>query len=279
MFDRQTGLVIALAGVVMMATAFAARAYDESKYPAFEGQWRRGSPVGVWDPTKPVGRGQQAPLTPEYQAIYEATEVARAAGRDFDPKANCMPPGMPRVMTMYEPMEISIKPNVTYFMIESQSPLRRIFTDGRDWPKDIDPSFAGYSIGKWLDQDGDGRYDALEIETRFMKGTRIVESTGIPLHRDGETVVKEKLYLDQKDPDILVNEITTIDHAFTRPWSVTRQYRRVPNPIWAEYNCGEDNRYVVVGGEIYMIGIDGFLMPLMKGQPAPDLRYFESKGK
>src|SRR5579862_6333858 len=47
---------------------------------------------------------------------------------------------------------------------------RRIFTDGRDWPReDIDPTFSGYSIGKWVDQNDVGKYDALEVETRFIK--------------------------------------------------------------------------------------------------------------
>ena len=29
--------------------------------------------------------------------------------------------------------------------------------DGRDWPDDIEATYAGYSIGRWVDEDGDGR--------------------------------------------------------------------------------------------------------------------------
>ncbi len=121
----------------------------------------------------------------------------------FDIKGTCGPVGMPRVMIMYEPMEIVIKPNVIYMLIESMSPIRRIYTDGRAWPQESDPQFNGYSIGKWIDTDGDGTYDTLEIETRDMRGPRLFDSAGIPLHADNETVVKERLYLDKKDPDIL----------------------------------------------------------------------------
>ena len=84
----------------------------------------------------------------------------------------------------------------------------------------------GYSIGKWLDTDNDGTYDTLEVETRYMKGPRLMKSTGIPLADDNSTVVKEKLYLDAKDPNILHNDITTTDNAFTKPWTVSRFMRR-----------------------------------------------------
>mgnify|MGYP003342646201 CR=1 FL=1 len=46
---------------------------------------------------------------------------------------------------------------------------RRIFIDGRDWPKSPKPTFGGYSIGRWIDEDGDGTYDVLEAESRFFK--------------------------------------------------------------------------------------------------------------
>ena len=81
--------------------------------------------------------------------------------------------------------------------------LRRIYTDGRDWPKQSEPSFMGYSIGKWIDTDADGRYDLLEVETRGLKGPRVFDATGIPLHADNETIVKERIYLDKANPNLL----------------------------------------------------------------------------
>ena len=50
-----------------------------------------------------------------------------------------------------------------------------------------------------------------------MKGPRAFEPSGIPLHSDNETIVRERLYLDKANPDVLNDEITTIDHALTRP--------------------------------------------------------------
>ena len=111
-------------------------------------------------------------------------------------------------------------------MIEYLSMLRRIYTDGRSWPKDAEPSFMGYSIGKWIDEDGRGRYDVLEVETRNLKGPRAFDASGIPLHTDNQTVVRERIYLDKSDPNILHDEVTTIDNALTRPWTVTKNYHR-----------------------------------------------------
>jgi hypothetical protein len=155
------------------------------------------------------------------------------------------------------------------------SMLRRIYTDGRDWPKDFEPSFTGYSIGKWVEPDANGHYQALEVETRLLKGPRTYDPSGAPLHPDGESVITERLYLDKANPDLLHDDITTVDHALTRPWTVNKRYVRVRNPIWVESSCNEDNPHVRIGNESYMLGADGLLMPAKKGQKPPDLKYFK----
>ncbi|MEA2903133.1 MAG: hypothetical protein QOI12_520 [Alphaproteobacteria bacterium] len=257
-------------------TAAAAHAQDGMKFPDWKGQWVRIGAGGQYDPTKPPMRGQEPPLTPEYQAIWEANIAeATSGGQNYNPQVHCMPGGMPRMMMAYEPMEVIVLPETTYVHITFNSEFRRIFTDGRDWPKNEEPSFAGYSIGRWIDEDGDGRYDVLEIETRNLKGPRIFDPTGIPLHKDNQTVVKERIYLDKADPNILRNQMTTFDNALTRPWTVTRGYRRLRNAPWTEHSCGENNEYVFIEGQTYTIEIDGKLGPSRKDQPPPDLRHFK----
>jgi hypothetical protein len=268
-----------------------AQAFDESKYPDLKGQWRRastGNPLRIglpWDQTKPVGLGQQAPLTPEYQAIYEANLADQAqGGQGIDPTFTCLSPGMPRVMIAYAPMEVVVTPDTTFILMEHIHDNRRIHTDGRTFPAnmDDDPQFSGYSVGKWLDTDGDGRYDTLEVETRGMKGPRVYDASGIPLHTDNKTVVKERIYLDKADPNLFHDEITTIDNALTRPWLVTKTYRRVATgkPIWwREDVCAEGNNHVGIGKENYFLSSDGLLMPTKKDQAPPDLRYFKQTQK
>jgi hypothetical protein len=161
---------------------------------------------------------------------------------------------------------------------------RRIYTDGRSFPPKMeeDPQFAGYSIGKWLDEGNTGRYNVLEVETRGMKGPRVFDASGIPLHEDNETVVKERIFLDKANSNLLHDVITTFDHALTRPWTVDKTFRRIvtDKPIWwREDVCSENNVHVGIGTESYYLSADGFLMPTKKGQAAPDLRYFKPTGR
>jgi hypothetical protein len=247
---------------------------------------RRGCPRGgSIRPVVASGPVTRSPLTTEYQAIYEANLADQArGGQGIDPTYQCLSPGMPRIMHAYSPMEIVVTPDTTHILIEHIHDSRRIHTDGRDWPEDMDanPMFAGYSIGKWIDEDGDGRYDVLVVETRGLKNPRTYDASGIPFHEDGRTIIKEKIYLDKADPSLLHDEITTIDNALTRPWTVVKNYRRVVTnkPIWwREDICAENNVHVVVGKEDYFLSADGFLMPIKKDQPPPDLRYFNRSRK
>src|SRR5215470_17836653 len=117
-------------------------AHDEAKFPDLKGSWIRADrgQTTPWDPSKPPGRGQQAPLTPEYQAVYETALARQAAGINL---ASCLPPGMPRSMIVPEPMEIIVMPDTTYIMLTYMSEFRRIYTDGRKFADDIEPAFSG----------------------------------------------------------------------------------------------------------------------------------------
>jgi hypothetical protein len=284
MLDRSLIGVITLA-VSLFGASIGASAFDETKYPDWKGQWTRiplAPGPASFDPTRTVGLGQQAPLTPEYQAILEASVADLAAGGFGNDRTNsCFSPGMPRIMNVYMPMEIIITADTVHILINNIRDNRRIYTDGRDWPDDFLPAFAGYSIGHWADTKGEGRYDALEIETRGFAGPRAYDDTGMPLHQDNQTIVKERLYSDPADPNILHDDITVIDHALTRPWSTTKNYRRGQQTriIWRDAACVEENQHVRIGKESYMLSGDGKLMPVKKGQPPPDLSYFNKATK
>jgi len=274
------GFIAAVTLTAALAVTTAGRAHDDSKYPDLKGLWSRGSGPAQWDPSKPGGLRQQPPLTPEYQATWEANMASQSSGGEsYNPQATCLPSGMPRMMIAYEPIEFIVTAEATYVRVDHLSEFRRIHTDGRDWPRAFDPTYSGYSIGKWLDVNGDGRYDVLEVETRNLKGPRTFDASGIPMHPDNATVIKERIFLDQADPDVLYDEVTTIDHALTRPWTVTRKYSRDRNAVWYEHICAEENHHVVIGKESYFLSADGHLMPTRKGQPAPDLKYFDQSRK
>ena len=296
---RSLTSAIAAAAIAMVMMTGTVQAAEAAKYPDWKGAWTRWFPPGSvlepnggftaggqpsHDQTKPWGRGQEAPLTPEYQKVFEeslADQAAGGQGNFFDHAVRCMPGGMPLMTIAFGAMEYIVTPETTYIAPGGGEPLRRIFTDGRDWPTDLDnqePTYAGYSIGKWIDEDGDGIYDVLEVETRGpFKGPRAYDATGLPLHFDNRSVFKERIFRDKGDPTILHDEVTVIDRALTRPWTVDKKYTRNPNsrPRWTESSCIETNSMVAIGRESYFMSADGMLMPVRKNQPPPDLRYFK----
>ena len=286
MIDRN--LIGAIATAVFVISAGSARAFDDTKYPNLKGQWIRFVVPGLpgqpsFDQTKPWGFGQEAPLTAEYKAVLEASlaDQARGGQGNFE-GSGCQAYGMPMMMAAFYPQEYIIAPETTYILIANADHSRRIFTDGRAWPQDIEPTYQGYSIGKWIDADDSGRFSVLQVETRGpFKGQRSYDGTGLPLHHDNQSVFKERIYLDKSDPNLLHDEITVIDHALTRPWTVDKRYRRNPSsqPVWPEYVCAENNAQVRVGKETYMISADGYLMPTHRDQPPPDPRYFKQPQK
>jgi hypothetical protein len=273
----------------LIATMSGARAADEAKYPNWKGRWEVVNAPGLggqrvkFDPNKEFGPPQQAPLTPEYQKVYEASMADQAKGGlgNFAGHSQCLPGGMPTMMTT-QPQEYVITPPTTYILLGGADHYRRIFTDGRDFPAGLEPTYQGYSIGRWIDQEGSGRYDVLEVETRGpFKGPRAYDATGLPLAFDNQSVFKERFYLDKKNPNILHDEITVFDNALTRPWSVDKTFRRSsnPRPDWPEVYCVEGNDQVVIGAENYIVNGEGLLMPAKRDQAPPDLRYFKQTSK
>ena len=115
-----------IAAITLLSVTTVALAFDESKYPEWRSQWRRPQGVGIqWDPSKPLGPPQQAPLTAEYQAVFEASMAdQKQGGQGKDPTFTCIPPGMPRAMTVVFPMEIIIMPDMTYIIIEYANQVR-----------------------------------------------------------------------------------------------------------------------------------------------------------
>jgi hypothetical protein len=284
MFRQSSSAVVAIVGLI--AASSAAWAADDAKYPDWKGKWERFAvklpTQPSHDQTKPWGFGQQAPLTPEYEEVLRASIADQAEGGlgNF-PTTLGRPAGMPNMMMGFGPHEWVVTPHTTYILIGWHDHFRRIYTDGRDWPEHIEPTYAGYSIGRWIDTNGDGRYDTLEVETRGFKGPRSYDEAGLPLHVDNQSIFKERIWRDKANPDILHDEITSIDHALTRPWTVDKRYVRNPTPRldWPEFYTTENNAQVVIGKENYFLSGDGMLMPAKKGKAPPDLRYFQPARK
>jgi hypothetical protein len=269
---------IGVFGALALCAATSAAIAEEAKYPDLRGQWIRiGAPR--WEIN-----GQKAPLTPEYRKVFDANLAdMKEGGQGNVPSWYCLPQGMPMMMNAYDPVEFVVTPDITYVLISHvNDSYRRIYTDGRKWPAEIEPTFAGYSIGKWVDENGDGKNDVLEVETRSIKMPHAYDATGLPFHEDGEAVIKERIYLDKADANTIHVDITSIDHALTQPWTATKTYRRDPKvtePVWHSAVCAADNSLVRIGEDAFYMSVDGYIMPIKKNQAPPDLRYFNQPGK
>jgi hypothetical protein len=277
MLYRSSICAVALAAV-LLATPSAAQVVDFGKYPNFRGQWvRTGNPNNWFQLAGPP------PLTPEYKKIFDdITADLKSGGPGNWPSTFCTPAGMPAMMSFYDPGEIIVMPDITYILIShNDDSYRRIYTDGRPWPTETELTFAGYSIGKWLDEEGTGKYTVLEVETRFLRLPRGYDTSGLPFHSDGQAVIKERIYLDKADPNTLNDEITVIDHALTRPYTKLQKVTRNPSPrpVWHSDVCSADNTWVKIGDEPYYLSADGKLMPSKKNQAPPDLQYFKQTQK
>jgi hypothetical protein len=270
-----------LTAVVALTLAAGSGAAQDKQYPSWKGEWitvipRLPGQNLRFDPNKSFGPAQQAPLTEEYQKIYQANlaEIQTGSQGLFLDHASCLPAGMPTMMSAGI-HEYIITPETTYISVGTD--LRRVFTDDRPWPTDLEPTYQGFSLGRWVDEDGDGVYDTLEVETRGpFKGPRVYDATGLPLAFDNQSIIKERIFIDRNDKNILHDMITVIDHALTHPWTVDKTYRHGTKkyPNWSRQTCLEGTNYVTIGKEYYLVTADGYLMPTRKGQQPPSPKYF-----
>ncbi len=195
-----------------------------AKLPDFSGVWE--IPLG---PTRGlIGPTVSLSLTPKYAAEKKARQ---ASGVEDDQTANCIPPGMPVIMSWPYPMEFVLTPGKVTILIESFSPIRHIYTDGRPLPSDPDPKFNGTSVGRW-------EGDTLVVETvGFSPLTEIERHVS---HSD-KMRITERFRLT--DPNTMTIEMTLTDpEALTTPWTTTRVLKRHRTWTLAEYVCEENNR-------------------------------------
>ena len=217
-------------------------------YPAQEGGQappparRPGEPLPPPTRSSPTadgsqGRGPDAPkLTPEYLAKWNTIAKSRISGSyATDNVANCLPPGVPAMMSAAYGMEIMQDEQKITFFSEHQDALRRVYLDGRKPTPEIlaDPTYAGYSTGRW-------EGDTLIVDTVALTTKSYID--GSSPHSDKMTVQERMRFVE---PGVLENQITVNDsEALTEPWRVTRRYRKAsyPNDELREFACAEGLR-------------------------------------
>jgi hypothetical protein len=231
-FDRLMVLAAALPAFGVAAqtqpTPDAAAYAALAKLPEIAGLWEMtfgGGPRGA-RPEGPV-------LTPEYAAKLKSYQEAQSRGEIQDtPAANCVPPGMPGVMSQPYPIDILVTPGKITILAEAYSQWRQIFTDGRKHPDDPDLTYNGHSIGHW-------EGDTLVVDTVGFTTDTALGNYGVR-HSDKMHIV-ERFHL--ASPDRLEVQTTITDpEALAKPWTTTRAYGRHRDWTLAEYVCEQNNR-------------------------------------
>jgi hypothetical protein len=197
----------------------------------FVGTWDRVGSIN-FDPTIPFDKPDRPPLTPKAAAQFQASLDSAAAGKPInDPHANCIPLGMPRMMNGVYLMEVLVADEKVVVIGEEQSQVRRIWTDGRGFGDEIDPTYNGTSIGHW-----EGK--VLVVETKGLHSDIPINQKG--LMHSPDLAVSERIWLEDKNT--LHDQITLTDpETFSKPWTVTKTYKRTRDPV-NEYVCEENNR-------------------------------------
>jgi hypothetical protein len=183
------------------------------------------------------GRGPDAPkLTPEYLAKWNVIAASRISGSyEYDNVHNCLPPGVPAMMSAAYGMEIMQDDQKITIFTEHQDAHRRIYLDGRKPSEEVlaDPTYAGYSTGRW-------EGDTLVVDTVALSDKSFID--GSSPHSDKMTVQERIRFIE---PGVLENQITVNDpEALTEPWRVVRRYRKAsyPNDELREFACAEGLR-------------------------------------
>jgi hypothetical protein len=219
------------------ATASAAPATTGALSHDLSGVWMQysaknsqGQPVlgGIDQETRP-------PLTPWGQAKLDATVPFAGPrahpGKENNPSLRCVPEAVPKSLVLPNPFEIVQIPGRVFMFFEEFHLWRTIWADGRPLPTDPDPSYLGYSVGKW-------EGDTFVVDTIGFNDIPWVDSYGDPR--------SEKMHLTERyrrlDHDRLELQIIMDDpKSYNGTWtSAPRLYKFEAGWELGEFFCVAD---------------------------------------
>jgi len=194
---------------------------------------------GIWEPREnryvrdiAVDFKGEVPFQPWAKALYD--QRTDGSHSKEDPDANCLPQGVPKIDAAPAPWKIVQTPRNIVIVYEAFNLWRQVFMDGRERVADLNPTWMGYSTGKW-----DG--DTLVVDTRGFNGKAWLDQLGKP-STEALHVIERFHRKDFGHMDLTI----TIDDpkAYTKPWTVTEPVHLLPDTELLEFICNENNRDV-----------------------------------
>ena len=211
------------------------RTPNQGKKPAKED----GKPdiSGLWLPGGGYVGNIARDLKPEdvpYQPwAAELYKQRRASESKEDPTAQCIVGGVPRSDLVPYPFKILQLPGEVVILYEAVHSYRQVFTDGRPFPADMNPTWFGYSIGHWEGND-------FVVQTTGFNDKGWLDNFGKP----GTEALKVTERFRRKDFGHM-DVVITIDDAkaYTKPWGITLPLTFQADTEILEYMCNENNKY------------------------------------
>ncbi len=205
--------------------------------PDWSGLWTRVTPGGnAFDFDRPAGASTSAKLTPQARLKHDEAVSQAAEGRLYDDAlSECGPPGYPRWLAVPFLREFIVRPEQTWLSSETVNNVRRIYTDGRGHPPEIEryPLYYGDSIGIW----DEGR---LIIHTNQLRASTYGRAH--PEHSEQTETVEiwRKVSEDSIVADVWIYDPVNL----LEPWYVQFRYDRVANPDFSlrvrYWHCSEN---------------------------------------
>jgi hypothetical protein len=232
------------------------------KLPDWSGAWSMQGGT-VFDRATQTGQGgsitpgvrEHPPYNAEWEATYAKNLALRDKGLFPDVQTNCgVPAGFPRILNLPDPVEFVVRPEQVWIITENGPNVMRIYTDGRKHLEDQWETYTGDSVGHWEN-------DTLVFTTIALKGSRdgdsILDRTGLVLSDKAHATTRIK----RIDANTIEAQMTIEDpKALTKPWVVTKQFRKMPaGTRLYDYGCAENNRNPVdeKSGKTLTLGPDG----------------------
>jgi hypothetical protein len=195
---------------------------------------------GFWMPENPVKhllnlaadlKADDVPLQPWARDLYN--ERIENNGKDH-PGARCLPSGIPEKNNIPDGLKLVHTPDLIVLLHESRTIYRQIFTDGRPLPKDPQPTWMGYSVGKW-------DKDTLVVETIKQNGKTWLDMRGLPATESLRVIERfSRPTVGHIDIDVTIDD----PKAYTKPWNVKLSWRLLPDTDLIESICEENNKDV-----------------------------------
>ena len=217
-----------LAGVAVLALSVSARAQTTPPKKPAAAKNQQAAPAprrdlsGIWDVENmmegisPAGVKSHAPFAPwgadTANNVYKPGDGPRKVpiGLVNDPLDSCDPAGFPRnLLFELRPFQVVQTAKQVLMLYQYQRVWRVIWTDGRELPKDPDPQWYGYSVGKWADD------FTFVVETVGMDERTWLDNAGNP--HSSEMRVEERYHRISHDSMELTVKIDD-PKAYTEPW-------------------------------------------------------------